>query len=204
MSKKINRKAVIAIVAVIAVIAVVGSTLAWFVTGTSKSQNFSLTGFKVSARVYFQNGKAQTEADKYKDENGLYNLSLNRNDENYIGNLRVTVNKSGSVCTLRVKTAFEWRLADGTVSQNTTNVPFIFNGGWYDNRSVDYCVYYQGDDLSGKVRNDTLYMINGFDESSFDVSSLEDGASVKLLIEVDAVQFNRYPQLWNIEKLPWE
>lgn len=204
MSKKINRKAVIAIVAVIAVIAVIGSTLAWFVTGTSKSQNFSLTGINVSARVYFQNGKAQVEADKYKDENGLYDLSLKKSDENYIGNLRVTVKRSGSICTLRVKTAFEWRLADGSVSQNTTDVPFVFYDGWYDNRSVDYCVYYQGSDLSGKARADTLYMIKGFDESSFDASALEDGASVKALIEVDAVQFNRYPQLWNIEKLPWE
>ena len=69
---------------------------------------------------------------------------------------------------------------------------------------MDYCVYYQGSDLSGKARADTLYMIKGFDESSFDASVLEDGASVKALIEVDAVQFNRYPQLWNIEKLPWE
>ncbi len=204
MSKKISRKAIVAIVAVIAIIAVVGGSLAWFVTQTSKSQSFILSGIKTSAYVYFANGKNNVDAEPYKDENGLYTLSLNKDDENYVGKLKVIVYRSGAVCRLRVKTAFEWQLADGSVSQFTTDVPYIFNAQWYDNRSEDYCVYYMGNDRSGKAADDTLYLINSFDESKFDISGVEDGTTVKALIEVDAVQTNRYPQLWNIEKLPWE
>lgn len=204
MSKRISKKAIVLIVAVVAIIAVVGSSLAWFVTQTSKSQSFYLSGIKTSATVFFVNGKTTVDAEKYKDENGLYSLSLNGDDENYIGKLRVIVHRSGAACCLRVRTAFEWQLADGSVSQFTTNVPYIFRSEWFDNRSADYCVYYMGNDRSGKTRDDTLYLIEGFDDSKLDLSEVENGTSVKALIEIDAVQTNRYPQLWNIEKLPWE
>lgn len=204
MSKRISKKAIVVIVAVVAIIAVVGSSLAWFVTQTSKSQSFYLSGIKTSATVFFVNGKTTVDAEKYKDENGLYSLSLNGDDENYIGKLRVIVHRSGAACCLRVRTAFEWQLADGSVSQFTTNVPYIFRSEWFDNRSTDYCVYYMGNDRSGKTRDDTLYLIEGFDDSKLDLSEVENGTSVKALIEIDAVQTNRYPQLWNIEKLPWE
>lgn len=204
MSKKISKKAIVIIVAVIAIIAVVGSSLAWFVTQTSKSQSFILSGIKTSANVYFANGKNNVAAEKFKDENGLYTLSLNKDDENYIGKLKVIINRSGATCCLRVKTVFEWQLADGSVTQFTTNVPYVFTNDWYDNRSTDYCVYYMGGDRSGKARVDTLFLINSFDESKFDLSGVEEGTTVKVLIEIDAVQTNRYPQLWNIEKLPWE
>lgn len=204
MSNKFNKKAIVIIVAIVAAIAVVGSSLAWFVAQTSKSQTFFLSGIKTSATVYFANGKTDVDAEKYKDENGLYLLSLNKDDENYIGKLKVIVKRSGSACCLRVKTAFEWQLADGSVSSFTTNIPFVFNDDWYDNRSTDYCVYYKGEDSSGKATAETLYLIKSFDESKFDVSGIASGTSVKVLIEVDAVQFNRYPQLWKIDKLPWE
>ena len=204
MSKKINRKALVAIVAVIAVIAVVGSSLAWFVTQTSKSQRFLLSGIKASAVVSFANGKNAVDSEKYKDSNGLYVLSLNENDENYIGKLRVTVNHSGSSCCLRVKMAYEWQFSDGSVSQYSSAVPFVFGSDWYDNRNTDYCIYYRGDDDSGKFSADSMLLISGFNNNKFDTSGFEDGVTVKVLIEVDAVQFNRYPQLWNIEKLPWE
>ena len=61
-----------------------------------------------------------------------------------------------------------------------------------------------GNNLSGKATYGERSLIKGFDESKFDVSGFEDGVTVKALIEVDAVQFNRYPQLWNIDKLPWK
>ena len=204
MSKKTSKKALVVIVAVIAIIAVVGSSLAWFVTQASKSQSFILSGIKASATVYFANYKRDVDAEKFKDENGLYTLSLNKDDENYIGKLKVIVHRSGAACCLRVKTAFEWQLADGSITKFTTNVPYVFNEEWYDNRSTDYCVYFMGGDRSGKAKSDTLYLISNFDENKFDVSDVEAGTTVKALIEVDAVQTNRYPQLWNIEKLPWE
>ena len=119
---------------------------------------------------------------QYKDENGLYILSLNKDDDNYIGKLRVTVRRSGSACCLRVKIAFEWQSSDGIVAQFSTNIPYIFGDEWYDNRSVDYRVYYMGGDRSGKAVNEAFSLINGFDESKFDASGFEEGASVKVLI----------------------
>ena len=98
MSKKISKKALVVIVAVIAIIAVVGSSLAWFVTQTSKSQSFILSGIKASATVYFANNKRDVDAEKFKDENELYTLSLNKDDENYIGKLKVIVHRSGAAC----------------------------------------------------------------------------------------------------------
>lgn len=204
MSKKFNKKALTVIIALTAIIAVVGSSLAWFVTRTSKTQRFSVFGINVAETVSFSDGKNVVDAAKYKDENGLYNLSLDKDDENYIGNLRIYMERSGIKCCIRVKMAFEWIGADGSVIQQDVAVPYVFNNDWYDNRNTDYCVYYQGVDKSGKAAASSLYLINGFDENSFGTTFVEDVTSVKVLIEIDAVQFNRYPQMWSMEKLPWE
>lgn len=110
MSKKISRKAMVAIVAIIAVIAVVGSSLAWFVTQSSMSQKYSISGINASADVSFAGNGSSIGAEKYKDSDGLYLLSLDPSAENYIGKLRVTVNRSGSKCCLRVKTVLSGHL----------------------------------------------------------------------------------------------
>lgn len=204
MSEKLNKKAIVIIVAVIAAIAIVGSSLAWFVTQSSLSQKFSISGFKTSAEVYFDDNGTKIDAAGYTDENGLYTLSLNRDDENYIGNLRVDVGLTGGKACLRVKLTQEWLTADGSVAQYTTAIPYQFAENWDDNRNTDYCVYYQGKDLSGKSDFNKTQLITGFDESSLDTLGFDEGTSVKVLVEVDAVQINRYPQLWNIDKLPWK
>ncbi len=204
MLHKLNKKAVVIIVAVVALIAVVGSTFAWFVTRSSFSQSFSLSSFEVSADVYFLDGDKKVKADDYKDENGLYILSVNEEDVNYIGNLRADVIHSGAKACVRVTMNYQWTLADGTVAQNDVAVPYEFNSLWFDNRGVDYSVYYTGEDMSGKADFDKAELIKGFDSSAFDTSAMVEGVSVKLLIQVDAVQVNRYPQIWGIEKFPWE
>ena len=204
MSEKLNKRAVAIIVAVIAVIAIVGGTLAWFVTQSSMSQRFSISGIKASADVFFEANGESVTADSFKDSDGLYVLSLNKSDKNYIGNLRVTVNENGGKACLRVRMNHEWLTSDGKVAQYTTAVPYKFAQGWYDNRNTDYCLYYQGEDLSGKTDFKTKELINGFDETAFDTAGFDEGTSVKVLIEIDAVQVNRYRQLWNVEKLPWK
>lgn len=204
MLHKLNKKAVVIIVAVVALIAVVGSTFAWFATRTSLLQNFSLSSFEVSADVYFLDGDKKINADDYKDENGLYNLSVNKEDVNYIGNLRADVLHSGAKACVRVTMNHQWTLADGTVAQNDVAVPYKFNNLWFDNRNVDYSVYYTAEDMSGEASFDKVTLIKGFDSAAFDTSAMVDGVSVKLLIQVDAVQVNRYPQIWGIEKFPWE
>lgn len=204
MLKKINRRTFVIIIAVVAVIAIVGSSLAWFVTKSSLSQNFSISSFDVSANVYFTDGKTKTDASKYADEDGLYVLSLNKDDVNYIGNLRVQVNHTGAKACVRVQLNNEWTFADGSVAQYNAAVPYTFGDDWYDNRNTDYCVYYCGSDESGKADFSSSELINGFDEDSFDTTGFVDGVSVRVMIQVDAVQVNRYPQLWNIDTLPWK
>ena len=56
----------------------------------------------------------------------------------------------------------------------------------------------------GKADFDSLPVITGFDESRFDTFGFDGGTSVRVVVEVDAVQVNRYPQPWGIEKFPWE
>lgn len=204
MFKKLNKRAIVVIVAVVAVIAVVGGSLAWFVTSSSLLQKFSISGFEVAADVYFMDGETKYNASNFKDENGLYKLSLDSKDSNYIGNLRVDVGHSGAKSCVRVRMNHEWTLADGTVAQYNAAVPYTIGSDWYDNRNTDYCIYYKGADNSGKADFAKSAVITGFDESSFDTSGFVDGVSVRVMIQVDSVQVNRYPQIWNIDKLPWK
>ncbi len=204
MLHKLNKRAVVIIVAIVAVIAVVGSSFAWFATQTSLFQSFSVGSFEVSADVHFMDDGKKVSADGYKDENGLYTLSLDKDDVNYIGNLRASVLHSGSKACVRVTMNHQWTLADGTIAQNKVAVPYRFAQNWYDNRNVDYSVYYMGRDSSGEATFENADFITGFDAASFDASSIADGTTLKVLIQVDAVQINRYPQVWGIEKFPWE
>ncbi len=201
---KLNKRAVVIIVAIVALVAVVGSTFAWFVTRTSLSQQFGLNTFDVAADVYFLDSGKKVSAEDYTDENGLYILSLDKEDVNYIGNLRAGVTHTGAKACVRVTMNHQWTLADGTVAQHSVEIPYEFSSLWYDNRNVDYSVYYMGEDLSGKAGFAKQDFITGFDTDSFDTSAIVDGVSLKLLIQVDAVQVNRYPQLWNIDTLPWK
>ena len=127
-----------------------------------------------------------------------------KEDANYIGNLRAGITHTGAKACLRVTMNHQWTLADGTVAQHSVEIPYEFSSLWYDNRNVDYSVYYMGEDLSGKADFAKQDFITGFDAEAFDTSAIVDGVSLKLLIQVDAVQVNRYPQLWNIDALPWK
>lgn len=204
MLHKLNKRAVVIIVAVVAVIAVVGSSFAWFVTRSSLLQNINLAGIDVSADVYFVDGSnTKYSAEEFKDKDGLYVLSLDYRDVNYIGNLYADINLEGTAC-VRVTMVHEWLSADGKALQRSVNVPYKFDANWFDNRNADYSVYYAGKDMSGKADFEKASFINGFDDAEFDTSDLAEGTQVRVLIQADAVQVNRYPQLWNIEKLPWK
>ena len=204
MLHKLNKRAVVIIVAVVAVVAVVGSSLAWFVTRSTLNQQISLTTFEVGADVYFVADGQKVSADGFKDENGLYVLSLDKEDTNYIGNLRAGVTLDGGSACVRVTMNHQWISPDGEVLQKNVSVPYQFGELWFDNRETDYSVYYAGEDMSGKARFKKADFITGFSETDFSTADLEDGTQLKVLVQADAVQVNRYPQLWNIEKLPWK
>lgn len=202
MLKKLNRRAFVIIVAVVAVIAIVSTSLAWFASSSSMMQKINIFSFDVSANVYFDNDGRKISANSYKDENGLYTVSLDKEAQNYIGKLRVNVTHTGGNALVRVKMNYEL-LSDGKNIQYNVSVPFTFNDEWFDNRTADYCVYYRGDG-SGKADFTKTELISGFDESGFDTTGFSESKGVKLLVQVDAVQVNRYPQMWNIDTLPWK
>lgn len=204
MLHKLNKRAVVIIVAIVAVVAVVGSSLAWFVTRSTLAQQVTLSSFDAGADVYFLCDSGKVDAENFTDENGLYILSLNKADDNYIGKLRVGVTLDGGAACVRVTMNHEWTDADGEILHRDVSVPYKFGELWYDNRDVDYSVYYAGKDMSGRATFTKTDLITGFSEADFDTTGLEDGIQLKVLVQVDAVQINRYPQLWNIEKLPWK
>ncbi len=199
--EKSRKKIAVIIVSIVAIIAVVSGTLAMFTSKSSLVQNGKLFGFSSNARVYFETEDGKT-MNASADKDGLYKLSLDSNAKNYIGNFRVNVVKKGrSKCYVRVKLNVEWTLPDGTVTENIM-LPYNFAEKWYDNRSKDYCVYYT--ENSGLEEDYDKSIITGFDEQKFLEEGLTETAVPRVSVSVEAVQINRYQQIWGIEKLPWE
>lgn len=198
--KKGKRRIAAVIICVVAVLAIVAGSLAWYTSTNSLSVAGNLLGFKTYASVNFedQNGKMHTAQ---ADENGLYTMSLNPSDLNYVGNLRVLViHKGHAKSYVRVKMSVQWTMPDGTVTQNTV-LPYSFSDNWYDNRSNDYYVYCTQD--SELFNSYDKSIITGFDSKKFETSTLTETATPKIAITAESVQINRYKQIWGIDSLPW-
>lgn len=158
----------------------------------------------------------------------------NPNADNYIGNLRVMLKYSGaSPSYIRVRVLEQWTENDEFIPAISTpyTVPkieniFIFSdgtktvlpgvnanvgNGWFDNREKDLCFYYNGQ-VYPKMLDENLkgsmYMlaINGITPENLERISgnLRQTVELKLIIEVQAVQPNRYREFFGIDKLPWE
>lgn len=72
---------------------------------------------------------------------------------------------------------------------------------WYDNRKNDYCYYYATPVYSTGMSK--IDLIAGVDTSGIDLGVLPISTEVQILFETDAVQVNRYPQYWSLDRLPW-
>lgn len=198
--KKGKRRIAAVIVCAVAVLAIVAGSLAWYTSTNSLSVAGSLLGFKTYASVNFedQNGQMHTAQ---ADENGLYTMSLNPSDLNYVGNLRVlVVHKGYAKSYVRVKMSVQWTMPDGTVTQNVV-LPYTFDNNWYDNRGNDYYVYCTQD--SGLFNSYDKSIITGFDSEKFESSTLTETSTPKIAITAESVQINRYQQIWGIDSLPW-
>lgn len=189
------------IVSIVAVIAIVSGSLAWYTSTNTSTQVGKLFGFKSSANVYFDTGDGKRYT-AVADENGLYQLSLDSNARNYIGNFRVNViHKGYARAYVRVKMNVQWTMPDGSVTQNST-IPFSFANNWYDNRSTDYCVYCT--ETSGLFQHYDESIITGFNEEEFIKTRLTESAVPGISVSVESVQVNRYQQIWGIDELPWK
>lgn len=190
----------------ITVIIVTGFSLAWFIARTEYNKALSASNFTAEPVCYFEgSGNTEGVADKYI-ENGLIVLSTDLDDENYIGNFRVNVKYKGDGAGyLRVKMVHEYSI-NGVSTQHPANIPYEADvEKWYDNRGNDYCFYYMEEiDADSNANGNTLEFITGINDVNGDIASIADGVEIRVAVETDMVQINRYPQVWGIDKLPWK
>lgn len=125
-----------------------------------------------------------------------------------IGDLKVNIKETGNgISYFRIKVSQEWLVPDNVNGdyrlQGATELPLVFGENFFDNREKDGYIYYKGTmPVGGSVS-----FITGFDSASFDASAFNNaaysGLKLRIDISVDAVQFNRYRQVWGVDGLPW-
>ena len=186
----------------VTVIIVTGFSFAWFIGRTEYNRILSLSNFQAEPICSFEG--ADSIDSQYKDGN-LIILSTEPEAPNYIGNFRVNVKYKGDgAAYLRVKMVHEYSV-NGVSTQHPANVPYATSADWYDNRGNDYCYYYKKEvDADDNTSEKTLEFITGLNDTEGDISGVADGVVIKVAVETDMVQINRYPQIWGIDHLPWK
>lgn len=200
-----NKKFRLIVILSVALTLVIGSTLAWFIIRTTDAnQQFSVANFRAEPYCYFKNGENKVSPSEFEGatDGNLIVLSTDPTAQNYIGNFCVDVNYKGDGAGyLRVKMVHEYSI-NGNSTQHPANVPYTVSDDWYDNRGNDYCYYYKNElDANGDTEK-TLEFITA--NNAINLGELADGIVIKVAVETDMVQINRYPQIWNIDKLPWK
>ncbi len=210
-----KRPPALILVLVALTLVLVGSTLTWLLIDEMPElrRNMSLANFEADAEVYFD-GSTDDPA-QYRNADGSINISFNSADPNYIGKLRVDVRQRGKGAHyIRVKTVESWQDLSGKVLHVNKAIPYAIpnlgqENSWFDNRAEDSCVYL-ATKLGGLTASNTTYTTHEFITAGFDsgafaaVRPKNATVTLKVAFIVEAVQVNRFPQFWGIEKLPWE
>ncbi len=214
MSKTINKKkfrlnpfAIAALVLCVLIVLYCGTT-AWITGGAPLNpiRFTQLQDFSYDIEVLGIDVEEGEEPIYLVNEQGnpAMPITYNKDTIDKIDNLRVNVTEVGNgIAYVRVKVSHEWLLSDGTRLQGALDLPLEFSESFYDNRDKDGYIYYKG----AMPVNESVAFITGFDSANFDVSAFDNETygNMKLRIDVyvDAVQFNRYRQIWGIDGLPW-
>lgn len=209
------------IVLIVAVLLIVSVTFAAiFRQSISANTTFKASNFSAQTVAKFIDDEGNLLSDarmaQYKTEYGVL-ASVNPSAENYIGKLRASVQYKGrGVGLIRVRLTEEWSVTKNgvrTVQPYQLNIPYVvsdvYSGSagsgnqskWYDNRLNDYCYYYATPVYSNGTS--VIDLIEGVNTSGIDLGVLPISTQVHVLFETDAVQVNRYPQYWGLDKLPW-
>ncbi len=200
---RLNPLAVVALV-VCALAVVYCATTAWLTGEPLNPIRFTtLEDFKYEMNVYF----LQDDGSKVAANSGSGAVQVEYKDataENHISKLRVEVKQIGDgVAFSRVRVTHEWLTSTGDRLQGDAYLPYTVNTDEFaDSRNADGYIYHKGvlSESDGFVT-----VINGFDNASFDPSAVSamQGVTLSINVSVDAVQFNRYQQIWGINSRPW-
>lgn len=220
-TKKRKASPSVLIVLIVAILLIVSVTLAAiFRSSIDITRTFSVTNLKAQSVVTFD-GVSARDMEQYTTEYGVL-ASVDPFADNFIGNLRASVQYSGrGVGLVRVRMVEEWSVpiydenqavTGRTVQPYQVEIPYTLataytasNGNnqaaWYDNRLNDYCYYFAAPVYS--TGTSTVDFITGVDTSQIDLGALPRSTVLHIMVEADVVQANRYPQYWNLDRLPW-
>ncbi len=202
MKFRLNPFAVVALV-VCALVVIYTATTAWLTGEPVNPISFTkLDNFKYEMNIYF----LQEDGTEVEIASGSA-VKVDYSDpsaQNYISKLRVEMKHSGDgVAFSRVRVSHEWLTSAGDRFQGDAYLPYTVNSDDFtDARSSDGYIYHNG---ALKESDGFVSVVNGFDSASFDPSAVIAIGDVELYINVsvDAVQFNRYKQIWGIDSRPW-
>lgn len=204
-------------------------TLSWLNPQETAVLDLSISDFTVKGSASFQGAGGSAGAGGAGGWAAAADLSgINLTDPNsarYLGKLSFRVKYTGiSPAYLRVRILEQW------VDKSTDtikDVPFtdyrlsgdsLAEGKWFDNRANDFCYYYKEPIGPGMM---TALAGSGSDPAAFrpapqtvdipffdgvDMTGIhaDPNTELTLIIEVQAVQPNRYREFWGIDRLPWE
>ena len=218
----IKRAAAAAAVLCALVLASCGS-FAWFEKEKNSEVTVDFGSMEIASEVYFQ-----TSSDEYRpgtDAYGFYEVKIRQEDSgeyNYLGNVRINVFFKGIGANyIRVYIA-EQRVQ--TVNgieyiQRSVFTRYIHNDAlWIDARrgvegQTDAGYYYYHNpsspfadkyEISHKPGADymTIALITGVEQSFLDALYPLEGETLKIKVLSEAVQINRFAEIWEIDALP--
>lgn len=205
--RRLNPLVIVALV-VCALAVIYSATTAWLTNSIPNPIRFTmLEDFNYQMNVYFEGGETVV-SDFDCNSDAITPINVNYTDPsaaNYVGKLRVEIKQVGSgVAYTRVRVSHEWVNSVSGRLQGDSYLPYTVNTDEFvDKRGSDGYIYFDG---TMPANGEYTAVINGFDAAGFDastVSSLSGTTQLLLNVSVDAVQFNRYQQIWGMDTIPW-
>lgn len=205
--RRLNPFVIVALV-LCALVVIYSSTTAWLTNSIPNPIRFTqLEDFNYQVKIYFEGG--ETVATDFDVDSAAINpIEVNYTDSsaaNYVGKLRVEIRQLGSgVAYSRVRVSHEWINSVSGRLQSDSYLPYTLNtDSFVDKRDSDGYAYFDG---SMSESDGYVAVISGFDSAKFDssnVSALSGTTQLLINVSVDAVQFNRYQQIWGMNTIPW-